>query len=130
MVIITAKDPVSQKFSVTKIKKLDVYFNPVSNGDALKAITILPASTTTDETANPSLRGSAPDRSRITLNGVPIYTPVRSGDLNNHGKFSLFNTEIINKQYVYASNPPLTCGNSSAGLIEIQTRKRLEENQQ
>ncbi len=49
-VIVTAKDPISEKFSVTKIRQLDIYFNPASNGDALKAITLMPASTTTDET--------------------------------------------------------------------------------
>lgn len=128
-VIIKARDPISEKFSVVKMKKMDIYFNPVSQGDPLKAITILPASTTTDETANPSLRGSSADRTRVILNGVPIYNPVRASQLNNQGFFSLFNPEIINRQYVYASNPPLTYGNTSAGLVEIQTIKELETNQ-
>lgn len=128
-VIITAQDPISEQFSVVKIEKLDIYFNPVSQGDPLKAITVLPASTTTNETASVSLRGSSPDRSRVTLNGVPVYNPVRASLLNNQGFFSLFNTEIINKQYVYASNPPLTYGNTSAGLVEIQTLKKLEASQ-
>lgn len=127
-VIITANDPISEKFSVEKIEKMDVYLNPVSKGDPLKSITILPASTNTNETANPSLRGSSPNRSRVVLNGVPIYKPVRASQLNNQGFFSLFNNEIINKQYVYASNPPLTYGNTSAGLIEIQTVKELNTN--
>lgn len=128
-VVITAQDPISEQFSVVKINKLDIYFNPVSQGDPLKAITTLPASTTTDETANPSLRGSAADRSRVVLNGVPIYNPVRAAQLNNQGFFSLFNPEIIDKMYVYASNPPLTYGNTSAGLVEIQTNKELNANQ-
>ena len=129
-VIITAKDPISEQFSVVKMTMLkDVYLNPVSQGDPLKAITFLPASTTTNETANPSLRGSSSDRSRVILNGVPIYNPVRASQLNNQGFFSLFNSEIINKQYVYASNPPLTYGNTSAGLVEIQTINNLEINQ-
>ena len=128
-VIIKARDPISEKFSVVKMKKMDIYFNPISQGDPLKAITILPASTTTDETANPSLRGSSADRTRVVLNGVPIYNPVKASQLNNQGFFSLFNPEIIKKQYVYASNPPLTYGNTSAGLVEIQTIKELETNQ-
>jgi hypothetical protein len=129
-VLITAKDPISEKFSVVKMKMLqDVYLNPVSQGDPLKAISILPASTITNETANPSLRGSSADRTRVTLNGVPIYKPVRASQLNNQGFFSLFNPEIINKQYVYASNPPLTYGNTSAGLVEIQTINNLDKNQ-
>lgn len=128
-IIITAQDPISEQFSVVKMKKLDVYLNPVSQGDPLRAITTLPASTTTDETANPSLRGSSADRSRVVLNGVPIYNPVRASQLNNQGFFSLFNPEIIDKMYVYASNPPLTYGNTSAGLVEIQTVRNLESNQ-
>jgi len=128
-VIITARDPISEQFSVVKLQKLDIYFNPVSQGDPLKAITILPASTNTNETANPSLRGSSADRSRVILNGVPIYKPVRASQLNNQGFFSLFNPEIIDNMYVYASNPPLTYGNTSAGLVEIQTINNLKSNQ-
>lgn len=86
-VIITAQDPISEQFSVVKMKKLDIYLNPVSQGDPLKATTILPASTNTNETANPSLRGSSSDRSRVILNGVPIYNPVRASQLNNQGFF-------------------------------------------
>jgi len=128
-VIIEARDPISEQFSVVKLQKLDIYLNPVSQGDPLKAITSLPASTNTNETANPSLRGSSADRSRVILNGVPIYKPVRASQLNNQGFFSLFNPEIIDNLYVYASNPPLTYGNTSAGLVEIQTIKNLESNQ-
>ncbi|MEL6811887.1 MAG: carboxypeptidase-like regulatory domain-containing protein [Bacteroidota bacterium] len=128
-IVIKGRDPISQQFSVVKLNKMDIYLNPVAQGDPLKAITILPASTIIDETANPSLRGSDPDRTRVVLNGVPIYNPVRASQINNQGFFSLFNPELIDKQYVYASNPPLTFGNSSAGLVEIQTTKNLENNQ-
>ncbi|QZT35897.1 carboxypeptidase-like regulatory domain-containing protein [Halosquirtibacter xylanolyticus] len=123
------KDPISKKFSVKKVDKMEIYLNPVSQGDALKSVTSLPASTSTDETANPSLRGSDDARSRVFLNGVPIYNPVRSTNLSNQGFFSIFNTELINEQYIYASNPPLTHGDVSAGMIDIQTQKNLEENQ-
>jgi len=57
-VVIRGEDPISSRFSVTKIEKFDVYLNPISQGDPLKAITILPSSTTIDESAIPSLRGS------------------------------------------------------------------------
>ena len=126
-VILVAKDPISEKFSVQKLEKMDIYLNPASNGDALKAITILPASTNVEETANPSLRGASADRSRVYLNGAPILNPVRFGRINGLGNFSLFNTEIIDKQYVYASNPPLTFGNSSGGIVEIETNKKLRD---
>ena len=128
-VILTGPDPISDKFAVKKLEKLDIYLNPVAQGDPLKAITILPASTIDDETVNPSLRGSDPDRSRVVFNNVPVYNPVRASQLNNQGFFSLFNTELIDKQYVYASNPPLTFGNTSAGLVTIQTIPSLAKDQ-
>jgi len=123
--VITARNPISEEFSVIKLEKMDIYTNPIAAGDPLKAITALPSSTNTDESANPVLRGSSSDRSRVVLNGVPIYKPVRNGQINGLGNFSLFNAEMIDKQYVYASNPPLTYGNTSAGLIEIQTNHEL-----
>ncbi len=128
-VSVVAQDPISQDFSVVKLEKMNIYTNPIAAGDALKAITILPSSTNTDETANPALRGSSADRTRILFNGVPIYNPVRNSQLNGLGNFSLFNTEMIHKMYVYASNPPLTFGNTSAGLVEIETIKSLKTNQ-
>ncbi|MEO0570286.1 MAG: hypothetical protein AAF039_01190, partial [Bacteroidota bacterium] len=72
-------------------------------------------------------RGIAPvdlgTNSRISFNATGLT------QLNNQGFFSLFNTELIDKQYVYASNPPLTFGNTSAGLVEIQTIKTLKNDQ-
>lgn len=126
-ILVTTTNPISEKFSVIKLNKLNIYFNPASNGDPLKAITILPSSTNTDETANPTLRGGAADRSRVFINGSPVLNPVRNGQDNGLGNFSLFNTELIDFQYVYASNPPLTYGNSSAGIVEIETNKKLEQ---
>lgn len=84
-VVIIRQDPISEQFAVEKMNKIDIYLNPVSQADPLKAITILPASTNTDETANPSLRGSSSIRSRVVLNGVPIYNPVRFNQTNNYG---------------------------------------------
>ena len=122
------KDPISEKFAVETLKPLDIYLNPNSNADPLKAITILPFATTTDESANVSLRGGSFDRSRVFMNNIPVYNPVRNSQINGIGNFSLFNTELINKENVYASNPPLTFGNSSAGMIEINTVKKLKKN--
>lgn len=128
-VSIRADDPISDKFSVVKLEKLEIYRSPVSAGDPLKAITALPSSTNADETADPVLRGSSSDRSRVMLNGVPLRSPVRNGQINGLGNFSLLNSEMIRHLYVYASNPPLTFGNSSAGLVEVETNLELEKNQ-
>lgn len=123
-IVVESSLPIAREFAVTQMDMIeDVYANPVAQADPLKAISILPASTTIDETANVELRGSAAGRSVVVLNGVPVSNPVRAADLNNQGFFSLFNPEIIKRQYVYASNPPLMYGNTSGGLVEIQTKE-------
>lgn len=127
-IVILSRTPISERYSSTKIDKLDIYFNPVSNGDALRAIFALAASTNTSETANPTLRGAKADQSRVFVNGVPILNPVRNSQDNGLGNFSLFNTELLHSQYIYASNPPLNYGNSSAGIVDITTTKELDNN--
>lgn len=113
--------PISEQFSTEKLSSLDIYMDPVSQADPLKAIINMPASTNIDESANPSLRGSASDRSRVIYNGVPIYRPVRASSLNNVGFFSIFNPDMIDVQTVYPSNPPLIIGNASGGIVDIST---------
>ena len=127
-VTIIARRPVSEEFTVQKLKALDIYQNPTANADPLKAIVMLPASTNTDESANPSLRGSAADRTRVVLNGVPVYNPVKFSGLDNIGSFSIFNTNMISNEYVYAGNPPLSYGNATAGIVEIETAAELSRN--
>lgn len=128
-IIITARTPISADFSAVQLTKLDVYLNPAAQGDPLKAISFLPSSTTNDESANPSFRGSSIDRTRVILNCVPIYQPIRNAQINKVGNFSIFSPEIINKEYAYASNPPLTYGNTSSGLVDITTLNELPHNQ-
>lgn len=127
-VIVFGATPVSEQFSTKKLSSLDIYMNPISQADPLKAIINMPASTNSDETANPSLRGSSSDRSRVIYNGVPIYRPVRASSLNNVGFFSIFNPEMIDIQTVYPSNPPLTTGNASGGMVDINTIRRIDKN--
>jgi hypothetical protein len=120
-VIVQADPSNSKEFAVTKLDKVAIYMNPAANADPLKAIKMLPYSTSTSESANPELRGSSSSYSRVIVNGVPIYNPVRNQQLNGIGNFSLFNAEIIGTQYVYPSNPPLEYGNSIAGIVDIKT---------
>ncbi len=128
-ITIKARRVIAEEFSAIKISRLEIYTNPVANADPLRAITILPSSTNTGETANPELRGSSSGRSRVVLNRTPIYNPVRSAQINGLGFFSLFNTELIKNQIVYASNPPLVYGNSTGGLVELETIDELEKSQ-
>lgn len=127
--IIENNPHISEEFSIEKLNKLDIYLSPVSSGDPLNAIGLLAASTNMSENANPEFRGSHSNASQVILNGIPIANPVRNTQINGMGNFSLFNTELIEDMTVYAGNPPLTYGNSIAGIAEISTCKKLDENQ-
>jgi hypothetical protein len=127
-VVVKGRKSISKEFSIKELTKLKIYLSPLSSADPLKALAILPSSTNTDETANPELRGSAANRTKVFLNGIPISNPVRNSQLNGIGFFSLLNTEMIKNEFIYPTNPPLIYGNTSAGLIDIETEDKLESN--
>lgn len=126
-ITVRASSLVAEEFSIKKIEQLEIYTNPNAKADPLLAVNSLPAATTLDESANISLRGSSPAQTGIFLNDVPVYDAVRFAQLNGIGTFSIFNASIIQQLQVFPSNPPLEFGNTSAGLIALQTVDRLPE---
>jgi len=124
-VVVTAKPLIAEEFKYMEIKKIDIYTNPAAKADPLLAVNALPSSTTTDESANISLRGSSPIETGIFLNNVPIYDGVRYSQLNGIGTFSIFSTTIIQDVTVFPGNPPLEFGNSTSGIISMQTDERV-----
>ncbi|MEO9870021.1 carboxypeptidase-like regulatory domain-containing protein [Ekhidna sp.] len=124
-VVVTAKPLISEEFKYMEIKKNDIYTNPAAKADPILAVNSLPASTTTDESANISLRGSSPIETGVFLNSVPIYDAVRYSQLNGIGTFSIFNTAIIKGVTVFPGNPPLEFGNTTSGIISMQTDDRI-----
>ncbi|MFM8744177.1 MAG: carboxypeptidase-like regulatory domain-containing protein, partial [Cytophagales bacterium] len=120
-VVIKSERLITEEFTVSKIKKLDIYTNPSAKADPLLAVNALPSATTTDESANISLRGGSPNETGIFLNNVPINDAVRYGQLNGIGTFSIFNTALIKQVQVYPGNPPLEFGNTTSGLIALNT---------
>jgi len=127
-IVVEGRKSISREFSIKEMDKLKIYFSPLASADPLKAIAMLPSSTNTSETANPELRGSSANRTKVFLNGVPVSNPVRNSQINGIGFFSLFNPELIKNMFVYPSNPPLIYGNTSAGMIDIETEEKLENN--
>jgi len=127
-VVIEGRKSITREFSIKEMDKLKIYSSPLASADPLKAVAMLPSSTNTSETANPELRGSSANRTRVFLNGVPVSNPVRNSQINGIGYFSLFNPELINSMLVYPSNPPLVYGNTSAGMIDIETEEKIERN--
>ncbi|MBN1791352.1 MAG: carboxypeptidase-like regulatory domain-containing protein [Bacteroidales bacterium] len=127
-VVVMGRKSISREFSMKEMDKLKIYLSPLASADPLKAIAMLPSSTNANETANPELRGSEANRTKVFLNGIPLSNPVRNSQINGIGFFSLFNPELIKNMAVYPSNPPLIYGNTSAGSIDIETDDSLEGN--
>jgi hypothetical protein len=126
-VVVKGNKLTGQVFSVEKISKLDIYLNPSSQADALKAVQSNAASTTVDETANVSLRGSPASETGVFLNNVPLNDVVRLDQSNGVGQFSIFNTNTIEALNVFASNPPLEFGNATSGVVALYTDDKLPE---
>ncbi len=124
-IVVAAPALISEEFTIQKIKKLEIYLNPSAKADPLLAVNALPAASTLDESANISLRGSTPAETGIFFNNVPIYDAIRFGQLNGIGTFSIFNTIIVNKLNVFPGNPPLEYGNTTSGLIAIESESNI-----
>jgi len=124
-IVVQAQPVISEDFAIEKLNKLDIYTNPNSRADPLRAVNSSPASTNNDETANISLRGSPPGETGIFFNNVPIEDAFRLDQANGVGQFSVFNTSIISKVNVYPSNPPLEYGAASSGMVALYTDNNL-----
>ena len=124
---VKAKRVISEEFTIEKINQLDIYLNPLSKADPLLSVNGMAASTTTDESASISLRGSSPTETGIFFNEVPVYDAVRFQQLNGIGTFSIFNTSVVDKMLIFPSNPPIEYGNTTSGLVSIYTSDDLPE---
>jgi len=125
---VTATPTLGEEFVVKEITKLEIYTNPNSRADPIRAVNSLPSSTTVDETANLSLRGSPAPETGFVLNRVPIDDAFKLDQSNGVGQFSIFNTSIISRVDVYPSNPPLEFAGASSGLIALYTDDIGNEN--
>ncbi|MFS4417906.1 TonB-dependent receptor [Maribacter sp. 2307ULW6-5] len=124
-VVLTAEKLVAQEFAYKKIERLDIYLNPTAKADPLLAVNSLPSSTTLDESANISFRGSAPGETGMFFNNVPLYDFVRFSQLNGIGTFGIFNTAMVDELLVFPGNPPLEYGNTTSGLVAIKTTENI-----
>jgi len=124
-IVVKAQRLASDEFAIKAMNQLDVYLNPNAKADVLLAVNSLPSSTSVDETANISLRGSPAQETGIYLNNVPVRDAVRLDQPNGVGQFSVFNTSMIESVKVFPSNPPLEFGGATAGAVALYTIEKL-----
>lgn len=125
-VVVFASPSISKEFAIERIDAIDIYMTPSAGADPLRAISRRVFNSAT-ESAEPELRGSSGDNSRVYLNNVPLYKPIRNQQLNGVGNFSILNSEMIKYQDIYPSNPPLKMGGSIAGLIDAKTIDNIDK---
>lgn len=129
-VVVHYKMPTLREFSLQEMSIMDVYNSPNSYGDAIRATTLLPSSTATEESAEISIRGTGVNNSILFFNNVPIYKSFRGSDaIPGVGTFSIINTQTMKSLNVFSGNPPLYLGHSSGGLIETHTIEELKQKQ-
>lgn len=124
-VVIEADRLITEEFAIRKLSRLDVYTNPSAKADPILAVNSMPFATTTDESANISLRGGSPAETGVFLNDVPIEDAVRYSQMNGIGTFSIFNTALMDEVQVYPGNPPLEFGNSTSGVIALYSDEQI-----
>ena len=124
-VVIESDRLITEEFATRKINRLAIYTNPSAKADPILAVNSMPFATTTDESANISLRGGSPAETGVFLNDVPIEDAVRYSQLNGLGTFSIFNTALIDEVQVYPGNPPLEFGNSTSGVIALYSDESI-----
>lgn len=80
--VVVQADPIASKeFAVSQLSKSSIYMTPSASADPLRAVALQPYSTSTEESANPQLRGSTSDYNRVFVNGVPIKIPFVTNNL-------------------------------------------------
>ena len=126
-VIVEDSPLIAEEFKLIRISKLDIYTNPAAKADPLLVVSTLPSSTTVDESANISLRGSPSMETGVFLNNVPVYDGVRYPQIGGIGTFSVFNTDILKSVDVYPGNPPLEYGNTGSGVVALHTSETIPE---
>ena len=71
--VVVRADPVASKeFAASQLDKISIYMTPSAGADPLRAVALQSYSTSTEESANPQLRGSSGNYSRVFINGVPV----------------------------------------------------------
>lgn len=75
-----------------------------------------------DLSNNLFVRGSNFDETVIYINDVPFFNPNHMGAL-----FSAINSDIVEKEYIYLSDPPINNFSSIGGALKIVTRQGIRE---
>ena len=128
LIEVRAEPLISREFNTRSISKLEIYTNPSAKADPLLAVQSLPSETSSEETANISLRGSSPSETTILFNNVPIRDAVKLDQANGLGQFSVFNTALVSSVEVFTANPPLEFGAATSGVVALYSNKRVASN--
>ncbi|MGD8779632.1 MAG: TonB-dependent receptor [Ignavibacteria bacterium] len=91
--------------------------------DPIRAVQALPGVTQSHDVSDLIfLRGGNFDETLITLDEVPVYNPHHAG-----GIYSIFNTDMVEREILYPSNYPLNFSNALSGVLSLHTKSGNRE---
>ena len=108
-------EPTKRELSGEKLTTI-----PGTRGDALRAIEVLPGvgRVPFGQNGPPLLRGSAPDDSRVLLDGVPVPLLYHFGGLT-----SFFNSRLLESVDLRPGNYSARYGRATAGIVDAHVKK-------
>lgn len=109
----------SQKYKTYELTTGDLKNIPVFiESDPIRAVQALPGVTQSHDLSDlVFLRGGNFDETLITLDEVPVYNPHHAG-----GVYSIFNTDIVEREILYPSNYPVKYSNTLSGVLSLYSK--------
>ncbi len=90
----------------------------VAESDLFRALHRLPGVSTRDEwAAELWTRGARPDLTRVTLDGLPLYSPVAA-----FGAFAAVNADAVGSATLLPGVRPASVGEGGAAVLDLRTR--------
>ena len=118
----------SSDFPMKSYSQLEIYSSPSSQADPLNAVLSSAASTNTNESAKPSLRGSSMGYTMVYINEVPVFYPTKGNLVNNSiASTSSMNTSFVSSESIYASNSPIEFENSASGSVDMRLNTEISD---
>lgn len=109
----------AQKYKTYELTTGDIKNIPVFiESDPIRAVQALPGVTQSHDLSDlVFLRGGNFDETLITLDEVPVYNPHHAG-----GVYSIFNTDVVQREILYPSNYPVKYGNALSGVLSLYSK--------
>jgi len=118
-IIVTGRR-ISRVFAPRALNRLSILTNPVARADPLLAVDTFAFSTSTEGSADLSLRGIRPSANRVYFNDIPLYETSRGSGVDLITRSgSVLNPGLVAEVEIYPSNPPVFLAGGVGGAVRL-----------